>query len=161
VLCSTLTVEVTVTGTLPESVFAVVWISKVPGALSATKAICSPKMSGAALLRRYGDFARGVEIVLHHHEAWDGSGYPGGLRGSDIPFGSRVIAVADGYDAMTSDRPYRRGMTHEQAVSILCAGRGNQWDAALVDAFLAGVAEQAAAPAAPALRALEGAVGFG
>ncbi len=107
---------------------------------------------GAALLKRYVDFARGVEIVLHHHESWDGTGYPHGLAGTDIPFGARVIAVADSYDAMTSDRPYRRGMPAEKAVAILREGRGQQWDAALVDAFLRGAAtlvpEQGGQPAA-------------
>ena len=88
------------------------------------------------LLRRYPDFKRGVEIVLHHHESWDGRGYPAGLKGHEIPFGARVIAVADSFDAMTSDRPYRAGMPVEKAMSILCNGRGQQWDAAIVDAFL-------------------------
>ncbi len=91
---------------------------------------------GAALLKRYVDFARGVEIVLHHHESWDGTGYPDRLKAAEIPFGARVIAVADSYDAMTSDRPYRRGMPVDKAVAILRQGRGQQWDAAIVDAFL-------------------------
>jgi hypothetical protein len=95
---------------------------------------------GAALLKRYVDFARGVEIVLHHHESWDGAGYPRGLVGTEIPFGARVIAVADSYDAMTSDRPYRRGMSADKALAILRQGRGQQWDATIVDAFLRGVA---------------------
>jgi HD-GYP domain-containing protein (c-di-GMP phosphodiesterase class II) len=91
---------------------------------------------GANLLKRYSDFARGVEIVLHHHESWDGHGYPAGLRGQDIPFGARVVAVADSYDAMTSDRPYRAGMPMERAARILWDGRGKQWDPAIIDAFL-------------------------
>jgi len=108
---------------------------------------------GATLLKRYADFARGVEIVLHHHESWDGTGYPHGRAGADIPFGARVIAVADSYDAMTSDRPYRRGMPVEKARAILREGRGQQWDAAIVDAFLRGSAvtiapEQGGQPAA-------------
>jgi len=82
------------------------------------------------------DFARGVAIVRHHHERWDGTGYPDGLAELAIPFGARVIAVADSFDAMTSDRPYRRGMPVAQAAAILRAGRGTQWEAALVDAFL-------------------------
>jgi hypothetical protein len=97
---------------------------------------------GADLLARQGDVGRGVAIVRHHHEAWDGSGYPAGLAGLDIPFGARVIAVADSYDAMTSDRPYRAGMPHAKAVAILRAGRGQQWDAALVDAFLRALERQ-------------------
>ena len=101
---------------------------------------------GAYLLRRYPDFARGVAIVRHHHEAWDGTGYPHRLAGTDIPFGSRVIAVADAFDAMTSDRPYRRGMLAQHAAQILRDGRHRQWDAAVVDAFLASLAEDPEAP---------------
>ncbi len=119
---------------------------------------------GATLLKRYADFARGVEIVLHHHESWDGTGYPHGFVGTDIPFGARVIAVADSYDAMTSDRPYRRGMSADKAVAILRQGRGQQWDAAIVDAFLRGAAagwppcSGASAAAAPHVQAIPTAV---
>lgn len=91
---------------------------------------------GAELLARYPDFARGAEFVRAHHERWDGTGYPRGLKGTDIPFGGRVIAVADAYHAMTSDRPYRRAMPTEQAVLILRAGRSAQWDPSIVDAFI-------------------------
>lgn len=91
---------------------------------------------GAQLVERYQDFARGVAIIRHHHEAWDGSGYPDKLRGPAIPFGARVIAVADSFDAMTSDRPYRAAMSAEQAVTILRQERGRQWDPEIVDAFL-------------------------
>jgi len=97
---------------------------------------------GADLLERYPDFARGIAIIRHHHEAWDGSGYPHRLKENDIPFGARVIAVADSFDAMTSDRPYRPGMTVQKAASILRAGRGQQWDAQIVDAFLRSIASQ-------------------
>jgi len=93
-------------------------------------------VQGAEVLKRYRDFARGVALVRHHHESWDGTGYPDRLAGMEIPFGARVIAVADSFDAMTSDRPYRRGMPIEKAAAILRAGRGVQWDGALVDAFL-------------------------
>jgi len=92
--------------------------------------------AGAQLLRRYREFAHGIEVVRHHHERWDGGGYPAGLRGHDIPFGARIVAVADSYDAMTSDRPYRRGMSLEAARDILLKGRGSQWDPAVVDAFM-------------------------
>ncbi len=91
---------------------------------------------GAELLARYQDFHRGVEIVRHHHERWDGKGYPRGLRAYEIPFGARVIAVADSFDAMTTDRPYRRAMPVEHARRILNEERGKQWDPAVVDAFL-------------------------
>jgi len=96
---------------------------------------------GAALLQRYRDFVRGVAVVRHHHERWDGTGYPDGLAGMDIPFGARVIAVADSYDAMTSDRPYRTGMPIPKAAAILREGRGAQWDATIVDAFLRTIAD--------------------
>jgi hypothetical protein len=101
---------------------------------------------GADFLSRYPDFARGVGIVRHHHEAWDGSGYPHRLKGSDIPFGARVIAVADSFDAMTSDRPYRKGMPAHKAAAILREGRGRQWDARVVDAFLRGITDQVEQP---------------
>jgi len=104
---------------------------------------------GAALLKRHADFRRGVEIVLHHHERWDGKGYPVGLKDTAIPFGARVIAVADSYDAMTSDRPYRRGMPATKAAAILCEGRGTQWDETLVDAFLRGIADRLESAALP------------
>jgi hypothetical protein len=107
---------------------------------------------GAAFVERYPDFARGAAIIRHHHEAWDGSGYPHRLKGDEIPFGARVIAVADSYDAMTTDRPYRRGMSPPQAAMILRAGRGRQWDPKLVDTFLASIADRVAATEGPALR---------
>jgi HD-GYP domain-containing protein (c-di-GMP phosphodiesterase class II) len=91
---------------------------------------------GAELLARFPDFARGQAIVRGHHERWDGGGYPDGLHDWDIPFGARVIAVADSFDAMTSDRPYRAAMSVQQASLILQAGSGSQWDPALVEAFL-------------------------
>lgn len=97
---------------------------------------------GAGLLARYPDFAPGVDIVRYHHERWDGAGYPHGLKGQEIPFGARVIAVADSFDAMTSDRPYRPGMPVSRAVEILRAGRGQQWDPAIVDAFLRSITDQ-------------------
>ncbi|MEK3883458.1 HD domain-containing phosphohydrolase [Paenibacillus sp. PL2-23] len=74
--------------------------------------------------------------IRSHHERYDGKGYPDGLAGADIPLLGRVIAIADAYDAMTSDRPYRKGMTIERALSILEEGRGTQWDPDLTDIFL-------------------------
>lgn len=97
---------------------------------------------GADLVRRYPDFARGAEIIRHHHESWDGIGYPDGLKGTEIPFGASVIAVADSFDAMTSDRPYRTGMACDRTASILHGGRGTQRDLSIVDAFLAAIADR-------------------
>jgi hypothetical protein len=101
----------------------------------------SHPQKGAELLGRYVDFVRGHDMVLYHHERWDGKGYPRGLLGSEIPFGARVIAVADAFDAITTDRPYRRGNTTRQAVQILLDGRGTQWNAEVVDALLATLKE--------------------
>jgi response regulator RpfG family c-di-GMP phosphodiesterase len=76
-----------------------------------------------------------LPIVLHHHEAWDGSGYPHGLKGDETPLLARVVAVADAFDAMSSDRPYRAGMPDEKLNSILREGAGRQWDPQVIDAF--------------------------
>jgi HD-GYP domain-containing protein (c-di-GMP phosphodiesterase class II) len=74
--------------------------------------------------------------VRYHHERFDGKGYPEKLAGNSIPIFGRIIAVADAYDAMTSDRPYRKGMTHEKALAILEDGRGTQWDPYLTKLFI-------------------------
>jgi HD-GYP domain-containing protein (c-di-GMP phosphodiesterase class II) len=74
--------------------------------------------------------------VLHHHERWDGNGYPDRLRGEEIPLGARIIFVADAYDAMTSDRVYRRRLTDEEAVSELVRCAGTQFDPSIVAAFI-------------------------
>ena len=79
----------------------------------------------------------GAAIIRSHHERWDGAGYPDGLAGEAIPLGARIIAVADVYDAMTSDRPYRAALPHGVAVAELVRGRGTQFDAEIVDVFLA------------------------
>jgi len=74
--------------------------------------------------------------ILHHHERYDGGGYPDGLAGEEIPLPARILAVADSYDAMASDRPYRKGMPQEKVAAILHAGAGKQWDPRVVEAFL-------------------------
>ncbi|HXW08893.1 MAG TPA: HD domain-containing phosphohydrolase [Vicinamibacterales bacterium] len=76
-------------------------------------------------------------IVRHHHEAWDGSGYPDGLAGGQIPRGARILAVVDCFDALTSERPYRPAMSSTEALAILRARRGTMYDPAVVDAFVA------------------------
>jgi HD-GYP domain-containing protein (c-di-GMP phosphodiesterase class II) len=92
---------------------------------------------GYKLLKRIPEFAAGAELVLSHHERVDGTGYPRGLRGEELPIEARVIAVADAYDAMTTDRPYRSAMSWESTRAELRAGAGTQWDARVVDAFIA------------------------
>ena len=76
-----------------------------------------------------------IHAADQHHCRWDGTGYPDGLSGEEIPLMARILAVADAYDAMTSDRPYRAGMPSEQAESIIEDGAGRQWDADCVEAF--------------------------
>ncbi len=76
------------------------------------------------------------EIVYTHHERWDGTGYPEGLRGPAIPIAGRVIAVVDVYDALLSRRVYHQPMPHDDAVAIILKGRGTHFDPAVVDAFL-------------------------
>ncbi|HEX9269713.1 MAG TPA: HD domain-containing phosphohydrolase, partial [Candidatus Limnocylindria bacterium] len=75
-------------------------------------------------------------IVRHHHERWDGMGYPDGLAGEQVPLGARIFAVADSFDAMTSDRPYRRAMSIEAARAEIDRCRGTQFDPAVVIAFM-------------------------
>lgn len=77
-----------------------------------------------------------LPLIAHHHERWDGTGYPDGLRGEQIPLGARVIAVAEAYEALTHDRPYRRCYSHQEALAILHDGAGSQWDSAVVEALL-------------------------
>jgi len=102
-------------------------------------------VDGSEILRHLSPYRHIVEIVRHHHERWDGRGYPDGLAGEEIPLGSRVIAVADTYDAMTTDRPYRRALTHEEAIAELRRGAGSQFDPAIVAAFERAVARASAA----------------
>lgn len=75
------------------------------------------------------------QMALHHHERWDGAGYPDGLAGADIPLAARVMALADAYDALTSVRVYRPAFSHDQAVDIIRNERGGQFDPAIVAAF--------------------------
>jgi putative two-component system response regulator len=77
-----------------------------------------------------------VDIVRSHHERWDGRGYPWGLAGERIPLSARIVALADAYDAITSDRPYKPGFDHQEAVRRIVADRGRHFDPVLVDAFL-------------------------
>jgi putative two-component system response regulator len=95
---------------------------------------------GAEIVRPLRAFESPEPVVLHHHERFDGTGYPYGLRGSSIPLAARVVAVADSFDAMTTDRPYRAAMAPLEAFERLEDGRGSQWDPEVVDVFLAAYA---------------------
>jgi putative nucleotidyltransferase with HDIG domain len=91
---------------------------------------------GADILKSI-DFPYPVEpIVRHHHERWDGTGYPAGIKGTDIPLGARILSVVDCYDAITSDRPYRSAMTREQAEQYLTGAKGSLYDPWVVDGFI-------------------------
>lgn len=81
-------------------------------------------------------------IVRHHHEQWDGSGYPAGLRGDGIPLGARILAVVDNYDALTSNRPYRSALPHIEAIGFLKRETGRMFDGLVVDALIACLAER-------------------
>jgi HD-GYP domain-containing protein (c-di-GMP phosphodiesterase class II) len=91
---------------------------------------------GWMALRNVEGFEQESLMVLHHHERLDGRGYPAGLRGSEIPLGSRIIAVADSFDALTTDRPYRPGRAQLAALEEIMRCSGTQFDPAVVDAFV-------------------------
>jgi putative nucleotidyltransferase with HDIG domain len=91
---------------------------------------------GAQLLAQFPEFWEGASIVLAHHERPDGHGYPHGLKGSELPLEAAIVAVADAYDAMTNDRPYRRALPWQETRAQLLTYRGTQWDPRVVDAFV-------------------------
>ena len=90
---------------------------------------------GHKILRDLGKLDEVLPVILHHHEWWDGGGYPHQLHSQKIPRSARIVAVADAFDAMGSDRPYRKGMPDEKINDIFRAGSGRQWDPEVVDAF--------------------------
>jgi HD-GYP domain-containing protein (c-di-GMP phosphodiesterase class II) len=89
-----------------------------------------------SILRLFPGLDKASLYALHHHESYDGRGYPGGLRGEEIPLGSRIVSVIDAYDAMISNRCYRKGLPHEEAARRLTASAGTQFDPEVVRAFL-------------------------
>ena len=110
-----------------------------PGKLTAEEEalIQQHPVIGRKILECVQGFEAYLPVVELHHENWDGKGYPHGLKGEETPRVARIVKVADSYDAMTSDRPYRRGMRHEEALRILQQNAGTQLDAAAVRAFVA------------------------
>jgi len=109
-----------------------------PGRLTSAEfeAIQQHPDMGANIVGAVPGFEEALGAIRHHHERWDGGGYPSGLRGGDIPQTARLMAVADAYSAMTTDRPYRKGMPPQKARQVLQEGAGTQWDPECVCAFL-------------------------
>ncbi|MFI5339965.1 MAG: HD domain-containing phosphohydrolase [Candidatus Methylomirabilales bacterium] len=109
-----------------------------PGRLGAEEvhAMRRHVLIGARILEPITAYAEVIPIVLQHHEWFDGNGYPNGLAGETISLGARIFAVADTYDALTSDRPYRRGLDRKRAIGIIEEGAGRQFDPKVVQAFL-------------------------
>lgn len=91
---------------------------------------------GESIIRPIALLDREQKIVRHHHERWDGAGYPDGLAGEEIPIMARILTVADSYDAIVTNRPYRQAMAMDWALEEIQRGRGSQFDPAVVDAFL-------------------------
>ena len=98
---------------------------------------------GWAVLKAVPGFERVSLFVLHHHEAYDGTGYPAGLRGEETPIGSRIVSVMDSFDAMVSSRPYRTGLPLEEAIRRLQAGSGTQFDPIVTRHFIAMASSEA------------------
>ena len=90
---------------------------------------------GQVILEQASNLREAIPVVLHHHERFNGGGYPHGLRGSEIPLGARIVAVADAYHAMVHDRPYKSALSHEDALDELRRHGGTQFDPAVVDVF--------------------------
>ena len=93
-------------------------------------------MEGWQILQELDQLSSIMSGVLYHHERVDGKGYPEGLIGDEIPIDGRILSIADAFDAMTSDRPYRNGMPIPKAMEILKSGSGTQWDTDMVNTFL-------------------------
>jgi len=95
-------------------------------------------LAGARMLAGEGEpmLSMAADVAAAHHEHWDGCGYPAGLAGEEIPLAARIVAVADVFDALTHDRPYKRAWPVEQAIAEIAAGAGSQFDPAVVAAFL-------------------------
>ncbi|MFB0556977.1 MAG: HD-GYP domain-containing protein, partial [Dehalococcoidia bacterium] len=91
---------------------------------------------GANIVGNIPNLAPCVSSILHHHERWDGGGYPGGLKGEEIPIEARILAIADTFEAMTSARPYRSAFSREEVVQELRKGAGIRFDPKLVEVFI-------------------------
>jgi HD-GYP domain-containing protein (c-di-GMP phosphodiesterase class II) len=92
-------------------------------------------LTGEKILKPIEYLSFALPMVRHHHENYDGTGYPDGLKGDEIPVGARIVAVADAFDAMTTQRPYNKPMPMKKALEKLKAAKGKQFDPAAVDAL--------------------------
>lgn len=113
-------------------------ILRKPGRLDAEEYALMKKHPeyGWAVLRMLPGFERAALDILHHHESFDGKGYPAGLKDTEIPVVSRIVCVIDAFDAMVSSRPYRKGLPFEEAVRRLTEASGTQFDPVVVETFL-------------------------
>jgi len=99
---------------------------------------------GARIVGKLGRLRETVPIIHHHHERWDGKGYPDGLAADEIPLEAAIVGLADSWDAMTTDRPYHRALTPQEALAEIHGGKGTQFSPLVVDAFLAAAAARPA-----------------
>jgi HD-GYP domain-containing protein (c-di-GMP phosphodiesterase class II) len=113
-------------------------ILRKPGKLEADEYALMKKHPeyGWAVLRMLPGFERAALDILHHHETFDGTGYPAGLKETEVPIVSRIVSVIDAFDAMVSSRPYRKGLPFEEAVRRLTVASGTQFDPIVVECFL-------------------------
>ncbi len=92
---------------------------------------------GGEILGKIAFLKAASDVPMYHHEAWDGSGYPCELKGTDIPLNARIFAVVDSYDAIRSERPYKAAQPHAEAIQLLGAASGKRLDPSLVEQFVA------------------------
>jgi len=109
-----------------------------PGKLTADEFDLMRKhpLIGVRILQDIEFLEKSLPIIKHHHERVDGTGYPDGLSDSEIPFGARILAIADTFDAMITDRPYRKGVSEQKAIQEIIRNKGSQFDSELVDVFI-------------------------
>ncbi|MDQ3695896.1 MAG: HD domain-containing protein [Chloroflexota bacterium] len=112
----------------------------------------SHPVKGAEVIHRFAGYRECEALVRHHHERWDGAGYPDGLAGEAIPLGARILAVADSFDALSSSRPYRSALGQETVLRMLEEGAGTQWDRRVVEELVAVQRERETPVAAGASR---------
>ncbi|MBW2006214.1 MAG: HD-GYP domain-containing protein, partial [Deltaproteobacteria bacterium] len=96
------------------------------------KIIKEHPVTGENIIKHIKFLKEGLPVIRHHHERYDGKGYPDGLKGKNIPLLARILAVADAFDAMTSDRPYRKAFSYQEAITKLKEGSGTQFDPEIV-----------------------------